>query len=102
VPSIGFVVKRDDGTFQGELRTLTITAPLEIRRGVDGTDADYSVWVQEINVGLGWNRVGNNSQAYIKLEIAAPEFGSRPLCANLGADATQSDPARLAIFWNPE
>jgi uncharacterized protein (DUF736 family) len=95
-------VKHDNGTFQGELRTLTITAPLEIRGGVEGTDADYSVWVRDINVGLGWNRVGNNSQPYIRLEIASPEFGARPLCANLGADATQKDSARLAIIWNPE
>jgi uncharacterized protein (DUF736 family) len=102
VPSIGFVVKRDDGTFQGELRTLTITAPLEIRNGVAGTDAHYSVWVRDIHVGLGWNRLGANRQPYIKLEIAAPEFGARPLCANLGADATQPDQTRLAIIWNPE
>jgi uncharacterized protein (DUF736 family) len=102
VPAIGFVVKRDDGTFKGELRTLTITAPLEIRGGGDGTDADYSVWVRDINVGLGWDRVSSNSRPYIKLEIAAPEFGARPLYANLGADATQPDPTRLAIIWNPE
>jgi uncharacterized protein (DUF736 family) len=102
VPAIGYVVKRDDGTFQGELRTLTITAPLEIKGGANGADADYSVWVRDMNVGMGWNRVGSNGQPYIKLEIAAPEFGGRPLYANLGADAAQPDPARFAVIWNPE
>jgi uncharacterized protein (DUF736 family) len=103
MPAIGFVIKQSDGTFRGELRTLTITAPLEIKdaKGL-AADAQYSVWIRDVHVGAGWNLMGNNNQPYIKLQIASPEFGARPLRANLGLDATDPDKMRLAIIWNPE
>ena len=101
MPSIGFVVKRDDGTFQGELRTLTITPPLEIRSGVAGTDAHYSVWVRDIHVGLGWNRWAPTGSPTSSSRSQRRSL-ARARYANLGADATQPDQTRLAIIRNPE
>ncbi len=46
---------------------------------------DFRVLTQGIEIGAGWTRKGETSgKDYVSLSIAAPEFGSKKLYANLG------------------
>jgi uncharacterized protein (DUF736 family) len=104
--TIGTVTKRDDGRYEGELRTLTLRADIAILPVGDkmaDNQPDYRVVSQGIEVGAGWTRKGNASgKEYVSLSIAAPEFGSRTLYANLGRAAGQSDANVYALIWSPQ
>ena len=104
--TIGSVTKRDDGRYEGELRTLTIRADIAILPFADKaspSQPDYRVVSQGIEIGAGWLRKGQTSgKEYVSLSISAPEFGSRTLYTNLGRAAGQSDPDVYALIWNPQ
>ena len=104
--TIGSVTKRDDGRYEGELRTLTIRADIAILPVADKaspSQPDYRVVSQGIEIGAGWLRKGQTSgKEYVSLSISAPEFGSRTLYTNLGRAAGQSDPDAYALIWNPQ
>lgn len=104
--TIGYVTKREDGRYEGELKTLSIRADIAILPVADkasDTHPDFRVMSQGIEIGAGWNRVGQTSgKPYVSLSIAAPEFGSRTLYANLGRAAGQSDPDVYALIWSPQ
>ena len=104
--TIGTVTKRDDGRYEGELRTLTLRADIAILPVGDkmaDNQPDYRVGSQGIEVGAGWTKKGNTSgKEYVSLSIAAPEFGSKTLYANLGRAAGQSDPNIYALIWSPQ
>lgn len=102
--AIGFV----NGTIQqgyiGELRTLSIRVPLEIRpnRSKEGeTQPDFRIYSESVEVGAGWIRIGTSGNSYVSLVFAAPEFGPRRLYANLGRAAGQDDENSYAVIWNP-
>ena len=103
---IGFVIKQANGSYQGQLRTLTIKAPIRIMlnraKQPETKQPDYLVYSGDVEVGAGWDKIGQESEApYVGLKLAAPEFGQRPLYANLGQAARQDDPDLFAIIWNP-
>ncbi|MCB1504874.1 MAG: DUF736 family protein [Hyphomicrobiaceae bacterium] len=104
--TIGSVTKRDDGHYEGELKTLSVRAEIQIVPVHDkssATQPDYRVLSQGIEIGAGWLRVGQISgKEYVALSIAAPELGSRTLYANLGRAAGQTDPDVFALIWNPQ
>ncbi len=105
--AIGFVKKQGDGSYKGELRTLTISSPIEILLNQGKTSErhpDYRVFAaNKVEIGTGRKRVGDSSQAeYISLAFSIPEFGPRRLTANLGSMAGQEDENVFAILWNPE
>lgn len=104
--TIGYVTKREDGRYEGELKTLSIRADIAILPVTDKSSEsqpDFRVMSQGIEIGAGWNRVGQTSgKPYVSLSIAAPEFGSRTLYANLGRAAGQSDPDVYALIWSPQ
>ena len=104
--TIGSVTKREDGRYDGELRTLSVRAEIQIVPVTDKTtpsQPDYRVLSQGIEVGAGWIRTGQISgKEYVALSIAAPELGSRTLYANLGRAAGDSDPDTFALIWNPQ
>ena len=102
--AIGYVTRDGDG-FKGQLRTLTIRAPIEIvrngRKAID-SQPDYRVLSEGAEVGAGWVRKSETSgNDYVSLSFAAPEFGPRRLYANLGRAAGQDDDDAFAIIWNP-
>ena len=103
--AIGFVNGSIDKGFTGELRTLSIRVPIEIRvnRSREGAvQPDFRVYSDSVEVGAGWIRVGQSSQqCYVSLVLATPEFGPRRLYANLGRAAGQDNPDCYAILWNP-
>jgi len=104
MPAIGYVTKDENGTFKGQLKTLSIRAEITIvpnSRKVTDTQPDYRVVSGGVEIGAGWNRRSETSgRDYVSLSLAAPEFGPRRLYANLGQAAGASDD-RFAIIWNP-
>ena len=104
--TIGSVTKREDGRYEGELKTLSIRAEISIVPVGDKmspNQPDYRVLSQGIEVGAGWNRTGQSSgKEYVSLSISAPELGPRTLYANLGRAAGQSDPDVFALIWNAQ
>lgn len=104
--TIGYVTKREDGRYEGELRTLSIRADIAILPVIDKTSdgqPDFRVMSQGIEIGAGWQRTGQASgREYVSLSIAAPELGDKTLYANLGRAAGQSDPDVNALIWSPQ
>ena len=104
--TIGSVTKREDGRYEGELRTLSVRADIVlIPVGEKGAESqpDYRVLSQGVEIGAAWLRRGQMSgKEYVSLSISAPELGSKTLYANLGRAAGQTDPDIYALIWNPQ
>ena len=104
--TIGSVTKRDNGIYEGELKTLSVKAEITIVQVTDksaSSQPDYRVLSQGIEIGAGWIRTGQISgKEYVALSIAAPELGARTLYANLGRAAGQTDRDVFALIWNPQ
>lgn len=104
MPAIGYVTKNDDGSFKGQLKTLSISAEIAIvsnRSKSSDTQPDYRVLSDGVEIGAGWNRRSESSgRDYVSLSLAAPEFGPRRLYANLG-QAAGGPEDRFAVIWNP-
>ncbi|WP_066826513.1 DUF736 domain-containing protein [Sphingomonas mali] len=104
MPAIGYVTKNDDGSFKGQLKTLSISAEIAIvsnRSKSADTQPDYRVLSDGVEIGAGWNRRSETSgRDYVSLSLAAPEFGPRRLYANLG-QAAGGPEDRFAVIWNP-
>jgi uncharacterized protein (DUF736 family) len=102
--SIGHVTANSSGGFKGQLRTLSLTAEIEIvpnEHKTSDNQPDYRVLSGGIEVGAGWNRRSETSgRDYVSLSLAAPEFGPRRLYANLGR-AAGGDENSFALIWNP-
>ena len=104
MPAIGHVTKQKDGNFKGQIKTLSVRAPIDILLNPtksSDTQPDYRVYSQAVEIGAGWVRKGKSSgEDYISLSLADPAFGSRKLYANLGHAAGQ-EPDVFAVIWNP-
>ena len=104
--TIGSVTKREDGRYEGELKTLSVRAEiaiLPVGEKSSPNQPDFRVVSEDIEIGAGWIRTGQISgKEYVSLSISAPEFGSRTLYTNLGRAAGQSDPDVYALIWNPQ
>ena len=103
--AIGHVTRHQDGSFKGQIKTLSVRADIEIvpnRSKSTEVQPDYRVRTGGIEIGAGWDRVGEQSgKSYVSLSLAAPEFGQRKLYANLGRAAGQDDDDVFALIWNP-
>ena len=104
--TIGSVTKREDGRYEGELKTLSVRADitlLPVGDKASPSQPDYRVMSQGIEIGAGWIRTGQISgKEYVSVSISAPELGSKTLYANLGRAAGQTDPNVYALIWNPQ
>lgn len=104
MPAIGYVTKHDDGSFKGQLKTLSIRAEIDIvanRNKASDAQPDYRVLSDGVEIGAGWMRRSESSgRDYVSLSLAAPEFGPRRLYANLGRAAGEAED-RFAVIWNP-
>lgn len=104
--TIGSVTKRSDGHYEGELKTLSVRADIQIVPVTDkiaATQPDFRVLSQGIEIGAGWIRTGQISgKEYVALSFAAPELGNKTLYANLGRAAGQTDVDVFALIWNPQ
>jgi uncharacterized protein (DUF736 family) len=104
MPAIGYVTKDENGTFKGQLKTLSIRADIAIvpnSRKANDVQPDYRVLAGDVEIGAGWMRRSETSgRDYVSLSLAAPEFGPRRLYANLGRAAGQDENV-FAVLWNP-
>jgi uncharacterized protein (DUF736 family) len=104
MPAIGYVTKQPNGGYKGELKTLTIKTDIEIEPNPAKTadnQPDFRVTAEGADIGAGWVRRSESSgKDYVSLSLAAPEFGSRKLYANLGRAPGQDDDM-YALIWNP-
>jgi len=104
MPAIGHVTKQKDGTFKGQLKTLSVSAPITILLNPTKsgeTQPDYRVYSQAVEIGAGWIRKGKTSgEDYVSLSLADPVFGPKKLYANLGRAAGQDDDDVFALIWN--
>ena len=104
MPAIGTVTKLSDGSFKGQLKTLSIKSDILIQpneRKATDAQPDYRVLSGDVEIGAGWMRRSDASgRDYVSLSLAAPEFGPRRLYANLGR-ASSADEYTFALIWNP-
>mgnify|MGYP000055957522 CR=1 FL=1 len=77
MPSIGSVTKLDDGTYAGQLATLSIRENITFVPNDKGSDTqpDFVIFAGDIEVGAAWNKFGAVSgKEYVSCSFAAPEF----------------------------
>ena len=105
MPQIGIVTKQKDGSYRGQLKTLSIQVDIQIvpnKAKNTGKQPDFRVKVGDVEVGAAWTMISERTgNPYVSLSLAAPEFGPRRLYANLGRAAGQDDDDVQAIIWNP-
>lgn len=104
MPAIGHVTRQKDGSFTGQLTTLTIRKNIQLVPNKKSKDhqPDYLVMAGDVEVGAAWNKTGQASgKDYVSVSLAAPEFGDRTIYANLGRKAGSKDDSEFAIIWNP-
>jgi len=100
--AIGYVTHRENGTYEGFLRTLTIDAPITLMPVTKTSDKspDYRILSNRAEVGAAWVRTAQSTgSTYVALMFDTPELGRR-INANLGPASGQDDPATFAIIWN--
>lgn len=104
MPAIGHVTREANGSFRGQIRTLSIRAEIAIlpnNAKANSVQPDYRVLAGDVEIGAGWNRRSETSgRDYVSLSLAAPEFGPRRLYANLGRSAGGAED-EFALIWNP-
>jgi uncharacterized protein (DUF736 family) len=91
--------KNDDGSYKGQLRTVSIRAEIDIIPNRDKTAETHPGGGPAHDPRVA-RRVTSDSVAarvaYVSLSLAAPEFGPRKLYANLGRAACQDDDSVFA------
>ena len=104
MPAIGYVAQGENGTFKGQLKTLSIRAEITIApnaRKAKDSEPDFRVVSRKngFELGAGWNRFSQNTGAeYVSVSLSAPEFGT--IYGNV-ANAPGDDPSKKVIIWNP-
>lgn len=102
--TIATLTQKTDGSLEGTLATLNITAPIDIvpnGRKAKDNEPDFRIISRKngYEVGAGWNRISQNTGAeYLSVSLSAPEFGT--LYGNV-ANAPGDDNTKKVIIWNP-
>ena len=104
MPTIANLNVKADGSFEGTLATLNVTAQIAIvpnGRKAKDNEPDYRILSRKngFEVGAGWNRRNTRDGGeYVSVTLSAPEFGT--IYGNV-APAPGDDPAKKVIIWNP-
>ena len=102
--TIATLTQKADGTFEGQLTTLNVTAPIALvknGRKAKDNEPDYRIVSRRngFELGGGWNRTSKaTGDEYISVSLSAPEFGT--IYGNV-APAPGEDPSKKVIIWNP-
>ena len=104
--TLGTFTRQDNGTFTGTLKTLNVTAALNIVAVDKRSDnaPDYRVYAgQRYEVGAGWSQIAKTSgETYVNLKIAAPEFGPMWVrCRLVKLENPADDGATHIALWEP-
>ncbi len=100
--TIGTLTHKQDGSYVGQINTLTLNAPLTLVPITKTSDnaPDFRIFSGRAEVGAGWKKIGRESQSeYVSITLESPELPKKIL-ANLGKAAGQDDPDVYAIIWN--
>jgi len=95
---------KTDGSLEGTLATLNVTAPIAIvpnARKTKESEPDFRIISRKngFELGAGWNRYSQTTGAeYVSVSLSAPEFGT--IYGNV-ANAPGDDPMKKVIIWNP-
>ncbi|WP_267382737.1 MULTISPECIES: DUF736 domain-containing protein [unclassified Sphingomonas] len=98
--SIGTFIKNADGSYIGEIVTLSVQAknvritPDENQTGENA--ATHVVTVGRAEIGAGWVETSNEGRRYLSLEFDDPSFIA-PIYANLFEDA---DGKTHSLIWS--
>lgn len=102
--TIANLTVKSDGSFEGTLATLNVTAPIAIvpnGRKAKDSEPDYRVISRKngFELGAGWVKTAKSTGAeYVAVTMSAPEFGT--IYGNI-ANAPGDDPSKKVIIWNP-
>lgn len=102
--TIANLTVKSDGTLEGMLATLNVTAPIAIipnARKAKDSEPDFRVVSRKngFELGAGWNRFSQATGAeYVSVSLSAPEFGT--IYGNI-ANAPGDDQTKKVIIWNP-
>ena len=70
MPAIGYVTRQEDGSFKGQLRTLSIRADIEIvpnRTKNTESQPDYRVVTNGVEIGAAWRRTSRDYRRFLRL-----------------------------------
>ena len=101
---VATLTAKSDGSFEGTLTTLTVSAAIAIVPNTNKTkdsEPDYRIVSQRngFELGAGWKRFARSTgREYISVTLSAPEFGT--IYGNV-ADAPGGVPDQKVIIWNP-
>ena len=104
MPTIANLNVKADGSFEGTLATLNVTAQIAIvpnGRKAKDNEPDYRILSRKngFELGAAWVKTAKSTGAeYIAVTMAAPEFGT--IYGN-DANAPGDDPMKKVIIWNP-
>jgi uncharacterized protein (DUF736 family) len=100
--TIGYVTRKADGSYEGEVQTLAIKAPIRIAPIAKTKDnaPSFRIMSGRAHIGAAWIKQNRTDGAdYVSLSFDDPSM-ARPLYANLGPAADQDDEDVFAIIWN--
>jgi uncharacterized protein (DUF736 family) len=102
--TIATLTQKTDGSLEGTLATLNVTAQIAIvpnGRKAKENEPDFRIISRRngFELGAGWNRTSQSTGAeYVSVSLSAPEFGS--IYGNI-ANAPGDDDTKKVIIWNP-
>lgn len=103
MPTIANLTVKADGSLEGTLATLNVTAQIAMvpnGRKAKDSEPDYRIVSRKngFELGAGWKRFSQNTGAeYVSVTMSAPEFGT--IYGNL-ANAPGDDASKKVIIWN--
>ena len=102
--TIATLTQKTDGSLEGTLATLNVTAQIAIvpnSRKAKENEPDFRIISRRngFELGAGWNRTSQSTGAdYVSVSLSAPEFGT--IYGNI-ANAPGDDDTKKVIIWNP-
>ena len=103
--AIGYVTKNDNGSYKGQLKTVSIRADIDIIPNRDKSAETHSglrFAVPGVAIGAGWVRRGENSGTdYKPLARGARVRGRASAQPNFSRAAGQDCDSIFAVNWNP-
>jgi len=102
--TIATLTQKTDGSLEGTLATLNVTAQIAIvpnGRKAKENEPDFRIISRKngFELGAGWNRISQSTGAeYVSISLSAPEFGT--IYGNI-ANAPGDDDTKKVIIWNP-
>ncbi|MEL6688327.1 MAG: DUF736 domain-containing protein [Pseudomonadota bacterium] len=97
---IGTFTKANNGYFQGQIKTLTLSHEISLRPNLQKTEndkaPDYTIILvgPGIELGAGWNATSKDDNPYIKVKIDDPSLPS-----TLWAALTAGEEGEFNLLW---